>query len=80
MSIDNDKLPPLVQFPHFFFSQITIILKLTQCNEVLLKELPIGLLALKIEEFGALESLSEVMVDSNGYLHTQLYFRNLERL
>ena len=68
-------------------------LKLTQCNEVLLKELPVRLQALTIKGFAALESLSEVMVDSNGCLQaleiskckklelpTQLEFRNLERL
>ncbi|XP_059440706.1 putative disease resistance RPP13-like protein 1 [Corylus avellana] len=40
-------------------------LYLKNCNEVQLKELPTGLQKLKIEGFGALESLPQGLVDSN---------------
>ncbi|XP_062175420.1 putative disease resistance RPP13-like protein 1 [Alnus glutinosa] len=43
-------------------------LKLSYCNEMLLKELPIGMHTLEIGEFNALESLPEVMIHSNGNL------------
>jgi hypothetical protein len=43
-------------------------LYLKKCNEVQLKELPTGLQKLKIEGFGALESLPQGMVDSNDCL------------
>jgi hypothetical protein len=43
-------------------------LYLKNCNEVQLKELPTGLQKLKIEGFGALESLPPGLVDSNGCL------------
>jgi hypothetical protein len=41
---------------------------LKKCNEVQLKELPPGLQKLKIKGFGALESLPQGLVDSNGCL------------
>jgi hypothetical protein len=43
-------------------------LYLKKCNEVQLKELPTGLQKLKIEGFGALESLPQGLVDSNSCL------------
>jgi hypothetical protein len=43
-------------------------LRLGDCNEVHLKELPTGLQKLTIERFGALESLPQGLVDSNGCL------------
>ncbi|XP_059440720.1 putative disease resistance protein At3g14460 [Corylus avellana] len=43
-------------------------LVLRHCNEVLLKELPTRLRKLNIEGFGALESLPQGLVDSNGTL------------
>ncbi|XP_062174622.1 putative disease resistance RPP13-like protein 1 [Alnus glutinosa] len=43
-------------------------LELSDCNEMLLKELPVGMHKLKIGGFNALESLSEGMIDSNGNL------------
>jgi Leucine-rich repeat (LRR) protein len=68
-------------------------LQLRHCNEVLLKELPIGLRKLNIEGFDALESLLEEIVHSNSSLQeltisncmklelpTHLDFSSLERL
>jgi hypothetical protein len=43
-------------------------LVLSYCNEMLLKELPIGMHKLRIGLFNALESLPEGMIDSNGDL------------
>jgi hypothetical protein len=43
-------------------------LKLDNCNEMLLKELPTGMEKLVIEGFNALESLPKVMINSNGSL------------
>jgi Leucine-rich repeat (LRR) protein len=43
-------------------------LELSYCNEMLLKELPTGTHKLKIGGFNALESLPEVMIDSDGNL------------
>jgi hypothetical protein len=43
-------------------------LELSYCNEMPLKELPIGMHKLRIEGINALESLMEGMIDSNGGL------------
>jgi hypothetical protein len=43
-------------------------LKLSYCNEMSLKELPIEMHKLRIEGINALESLTEGMIDSNGGL------------
>jgi hypothetical protein len=43
-------------------------LEFSDCNEMLLKELPIGMEKLVIEGFNALESLPKGMIDSNSSL------------
>jgi Leucine-rich repeat (LRR) protein/GTPase SAR1 family protein len=47
-------------------------LKLSNCNEMLLKKLPTGMEKLVIERFNALESLPKGMIDSDGSLPSAL--------
>jgi hypothetical protein len=53
-------------------------LELSDCNEMLLKELPTGMEKLVIKGFNALESLPKGMIDSDGSLPSAL--KTLEKL